>query len=307
MKNNGKLEEPLVLDMPFDEALERFARVNTKAKPEPAPLGAAPFVKWVGGKRSIIADLVARVPETFKRYYEPFVGGGALFFELAGQGRIASARLSDKNFELVITYNAVKSDPERLLVLLEEHERKHGPNYYLRIRAQHSLQDPLAIAARFIYLNKTCYNGLYRVNRRGEFNVPMGRYANPGIVAADNIMACSRALRVAEIEYRDFDTIAPGRGDFAYFDPPYHPLDSTSFTNYTKLDFGQQDQIRLRDFALALHGQGVKVMLSNSDTAFIRDLYSKQVFKLAAVHAPRMVNCKAESRGAVSELLITNY
>ncbi len=266
---------------------------------------ATPFVKWVGGKRSIIGDLVARLPQNFNGYWEPFAGGSALFFENAD--RLTAAHLSDNNFDLVITYNVIKRDPEPLIRRLEEHAAKHSSDYYYKVRAQHELQGPVEIAARLIYLNRTCYNGLYRVNKRGEFNVPVGSYKNPNVVAEDNLRACNKALAGAIIECRDFDTTTPQAGDFGYFDPPYHPTINSSFTNYTKLDFTEQDQVRLRDFAVKLGKEGVHVMLSNSDTPFIRDLYKDKAFTIGTVQAPRMINCKPNKRGTVSEVLITNY
>ena len=291
--------------MPFSEALQRFARVNPKAvEEEPKELGkATPFIKWAGGKRGIIDELVRRLPSTFNGYWEPFVGGGALFFEL--HERLTSAILSDSNLALAITYSAVKRAPEALIARLEEHSKKSSEAYYYKVRAQQALEDPIDIAGRFIYLNKTCYNGLYRVNKAGEFNVPWGRYANPDIVSEDNIMACSKALAKARVEYREFDTIQPVAGDFVYCDPPYHL--ATSTTKYTKVDFSEKDQERLRDFALQLHKRGVLVMLSNSDTPLIRGLYAGATWHIAEVQAPRMINCKPEGRGNVGELLITNY
>lgn len=300
-------EEPLSLQMPFDEALERFIRINPRSSEETPPETgkASPFVKWAGGKRSIITELVKRLPESFNGYWEPFVGGGALFFEI--DTRLTTAFLSDSNWELIITFNAIKKDPESLITKLEEHARKHNEKYYYRIRNQQALQDPIDVAARFLYLNKTCYNGLYRVNKKGEFNVPIGSNANPGIVQRDNIMLCSVALQKAQIEYREFDMINPKDGDFVYFDPPYHPTGSGSFTKYTKQDFSEKDQARLRDFAVKLNKQGIKVMVSNSDTPFIRDLYSGSIWHIVVVQAPRMVNCKPDGRGVVNELIITNY
>lgn len=303
------------LNISFEEVLERFANFNTKDLSElrleiedadETPIGkASPFVKWVGGKRSIIDELITRLPAKFNHYFEPFVGGGALFFALSG--RLAEAFLSDTNFDLVVTYNAIRKDPELLLTHLAKHARKHSKEYFYKVRAQHKLQDPLEIAARFIYLNKTCFNGLYRVNKSGEFNVPIGRYTNPGIVQAANIMACNRVLQKAKIEYHEFDSIAPSKGDFVYFDPPYHPTNETSFTSYTKLDFSEKDQMRLRDFALKIHQKGVFVMLSNSDVPYIRSLYASSPFKIASVQAPRNVNCKSGKRGNVGEVVITNY
>ena len=301
--------QPLTVDMPFEQASARFPKVSPAApSPSESPLdkGPAPFVKWAGGKRTLLTELIARLPADFGRYFEPFVGGGALFFAI--KDRTTNALLSDSNLELVITYNVVKKDPDRLIAMLEEHTRRHSKDHYYRIRAQQSPQDPIKIAARFIYLNKTCYNGLYRVNKKGNFNVPMGRYAVPSIYDRDNIMACYKALRVAQIEYRDFETIDPENGDFVYCDPPYHPIGETaSFTKYTEADFSEKDQTRLRDFALRLHSQGICVMVSNSDTPLVRQLYDHPVFKVATVQAPRFVNCKPTKRGPIDELVITTY
>lgn len=300
-------EEPLTLQIPFNEALERFIRINPRAPEQFTPEAgkASPFVKWAGGKRNIISELVNRLPPSFATYWEPFAGGGALFFEI--HDRLTSAIISDSNLELVITYNAIKHDPESLIAKLEEHARKHNSKYYYRIRNKQSLQDPIDVAARFLYLNKTCYNGLYRVNKKGEFNVPVGSYVNPEIVQRDNIRLCSVALQKAQIEYREFDAIKPAASDFVYFDPPYHPAGPGAFTKYTKLDFSEKDQARLRDFSLQLHKQSVRIMVSNSDTPFIRDLYSAAMWNIVVVQAPRMVNCKPDGRGAVNELIITNY
>lgn len=312
-------EEPLTLNMDFSEALERLVRVNPRETPQPSPESlpkqeappgtvAAPFVKWVGGKRSIVQELVKRLPKPFNSYWEPFIGGGALFFEV--QPRLTNgAHLSDSNLDLVLTYQAVKRDPEKLIALLQDHAKLHGETYYYKVREQFHLQDPIQIAARFIYLNKTCFNGLYRVNKKGEFNVPIGSYVNPAIVDADNIRACHKALQGATIEYKDYLTIEPKAGDFVYCDPPYHPVGVTAnFTSYTKLDFGEREQAQLRDFALRLGKQGVKVMVSNSDTPLIRDLYrTGKGFRLRQVQAPRMVNCKGDGRGDVNELIITTY
>jgi len=266
---------------------------------------ASPFVKWAGGKRSIINELVSHLPHTFGNYYEPFMGGAALFFEI--QSRINRAYLSDINMDLVIAFKAVQKVPEVLIAKLEEHAHKDSEDYYYKIRAQYELQDPIDIAARFIYLNKTCFNGLYRVNKKGEFNVPRGSSTNPNIIQRDNILAGNQVLKKANIEYHEFDEIKPIADDFVYFDPPYHPAESTSFTKYTKLDFSEKDQQRLRDFAVQLNRIGVKLMLSNSDTPFIRSLYNTNIWHIDTVQAPRMVNCKADGRGAVNELLITNY
>lgn len=275
------------------------------AEPTYTCVKAAPFVKWVGGKRSLIKDLMARFPQRFGTYWEPFAGGGALFFGI--HERINGAVLSDFNLDLVITYNVIKMEHEALIDKLETHAEFHGKEYYYSVRHQHDLQDSIDVAARFIYLNKTCYNGLYRVNKKGEFNVPIGSYDNPEIVNRANIKACHRALQRAVIQFQEFEAIEPLPGDLVYCDPPYHPVSSTSFTKYTKYDFGEEAQIRLRDFLLGLHNNGVNVILSNSDTPLIRDLYEPTVWNSDVVKAPRNVNSKASGRGRVDELIIRNY
>lgn len=249
--------------------------------------------------------LLSRLPRGFNSYYEPFVGGGALFFALNGKAR--QATIVDTNKELVVTYEVVRDNPDELVNALEEHNQNHCEEYYYEVRSQHKLRSHIKIAARLIYLNKTCFNGLYRVNRKGEFNVPMGRYVNPAIVNEATIRACHHALQETNIVLGDFADISPAAGDFVYFDPPYHPLDSASFTSYTENDFGSNDQIRLRDFAVSLSMLGVSIMLSNSDTEFIRELYNGHPFHIETVMAPRVVNSKGSARGEVKEVLITNY
>ena len=274
---------------------------------------AKPFVKWVGGKRSLLPELLARIPAEFNNYYEPFVGGGALFFALKNEERInlgggggGQAFLSDINFDLINTYQVIQRDPEPLIAKLRIHAENHSKEYYYDLRSQHDLDDRIEIAARFIYLNKTCYNGLWRVNSKGEFNVPMGRYENPAICQEAALHSVHTALKGVDIRLRDFRKVDASDGDFVYFDPPYRPLDSTSFTRYAKDDFGENEQVALRDLCLALHGKGALFMLSNSDTSSA--LYDDQtVFNIDVVNAPRFVNSKSSARGNVRELLITNF
>ncbi len=267
---------------------------------------AMPFVKWAGGKRALAKELASLMPNAFETYWEPFVGGGALFFEVSG--RITQAFLSDTNTELITCYSAVKRNPEPLIAALKSHAARHSKTYYYAVRSRHTLEDSTEIAARLIYLNRTCFNGLYRVNKKGKFNVPMGSYANPKIVNETNLRACSVALQSAAVESLDFKDIEPADGDFVYCDPPYAPLSATaSFTSYTKDNFGRHDQINLRDIALKWHREGVKVMISNSDTDLIRNLYGSSPFTIQVVQAPRMVNSKADKRGPVNELVITTY
>ena len=274
------------------------------ADPLPQRQGTAvPFVKWVGGKRNLLGELRRYLPNKFNNYYEPFVGGGALFFSLSSS--LERAFLSDTNIDLLITYKVIQSQISDLLERLEYHAARHCKEYYYSVRNVHDLVDPVDVAARLIYLNKTCFNGLYRVNGRDEFNVPMGSYKNPAILNVENLTACSRALVGAEIVFGEFDKITPTKGDFVYFDPPYHPTTETSFTKYAKDDFSEKDQVRLCEFYKTLSKKGIYLMLSNSDTDFIRGLYSK--YTVYTVEAPRFVNCKADKRGSVTEVLITNY
>ena len=268
---------------------------------------ARPFLKWVGGKRSLLPKLKSYMPDSFRNYYEPFVGGGALFFELSAIGVLSGRHvfLSDMNFDLINTYQVIQRDVEQLIRLLQKHARNHSTDYYYDIRAQHDLDECIPIAARMIYLNKTCFNGLWRVNRQGEFNVPIGAYKNPGICQQENLRACHEALANVDVRKGDFRNIKPGRDDFVYFDPPYHPVGQTSFTSYYKNEFDRKDQIALRDFCLELDKRGAKVMVSNSDSEFIHDIYSG--FKIQTVKAPRMVNRRGDRRGVVNEVLITTY
>lgn len=282
---------------------------------ESTPSLAHPFVKWVGGKRGILSALLDHLPvfaaghPGIDRYYEPFTGGGALFFALRQRYPWVQVCLSDVNADLITTYRVVQSDPEALIAALSVHAQNHCESYYYTIRQQHALTDPIAQAARLLYLNRTCYNGLYRVNRRGEFNVPMGRYKNPNIIQAENIRACHHVLQGVTIEHHPFANVNPPDGDrcFLYFDPPYHPSDDGSFTSYSKFGFTAEDQARLRDFALNLHDRGHAVMLSNSNADLIRELYAQPPFRIFEINAPRLVNCKSSQRQAVGEVLITTY
>jgi DNA adenine methylase len=271
-----------------------------------AEVVAQPFVKWVGGKRSLLSSIKPLLPARFKNYYEGFVGGGALFFAVGTQAR--HCYLSDNNLDLIITYQVIKADPARLIDRLKLYAASHSKDEFYRVRAAECI-GPVEVAARFIYLNRTCFNGLYRVNKSGTFNVPLGDYKNPNIVQEENILACHKLLQNTTITYHEYDRIdpMPRAGDFVYLDPPYHPTTDDSFTAYTKENFTEQDQSNLRDFALKLHKAGAYVMLSNSKTKFIADLYSDKAFRLHTVQAPRMVNCKPNQRGVVDEFIITNY
>lgn len=263
---------------------------------------ARPFVKWAGGKRSLIPEIAQLLPDTINLYWEPFVGGGAVFFAL--DSRIKIARLSDINAELALAYHVVKQHPEGLIARLAAHADRHAEkDYYYEVRKMTDSKDSVEVAARFIYLNKTGYNGLYRVNKKGEFNVPKGRYTNPTICDADAIRNASAVLQKATVKFQDFERVEPGAGDFVYCDPPY----DGAFAEYAAGRFDDDDQRRLRDAALKWHRIGATVMVSNADTPLIRNLYSAAPFVLHEVSAPRQINCKGDERGAASELLITTY
>lgn len=269
---------------------------------------AAPFVKWAGGKRNLIAEIAKHFPASVDKYWEPFVGGGAVFFAFAT--RIKSAVLSDTNEELVCTYEVVKGSVNKLIAALRRHERLHrqragkkyadGRTYYQRVREANPT-DPVEIAARFIYLNKTCYNGLYRVNRKGRFNVPEGDYRQPDICNEARLRKCSAALSRAEIRLGDFEQVMkPTAGDFIYCDPPYDGC----FNGYQAARFPAAEQERLQDAAKKWGQEGARVLLSNADTKGMRNLYTG--WNVRAAHAPRSINCKSGGRGAAAELIITN-
>lgn len=272
-----------------------------------------PFVKWVGGKRQLLKqfrELGLYPPEGFdpiyNTYFEPFVGGGAVFFDLLPE----KAELSDWNKELVITYNVIKNNVEELIESLKKH--KYGKEYYLEIRAKkiEELSD-LNIASRFIYLNRTGFNGMYRVNKQGGFNVPFGKYNNPLICDEVNLRRVSQALQGVSIKHQDYKAVLKKakKGDFIYLDPPYFPVSKTaSFTSYTADAFLEKEQIELRDTFIELHNRGCFVMLSNSDTPFINEIYSNiKGVKNNKIFAGRSINAKASGRGKITEVLITNY
>jgi DNA adenine methylase len=285
--------------------------MNVSIQPETAvpALAARPFLKWAGGKTGLLPEILPRLPAKIKTYYEPFVGGGAVFFALAAEKRFERAVLSDSNVELISAYIALAEDREGVIHLLDQHAKKHSEDYYYKIRALDPQRlDLYERGARAIYLNKTCFNGLYRVNRKGGFNVPFGRYENPPICDAENIRRVSAVLRRKGVRlWRiDFEDVVRGArpGDAVYFDPPYVPASTTAnFTAYSAGGFAASDQERLRDVARVLVARGVCVLLSNSDTPFVRKLY--QEFRIDEVRARRAINSKGDKRGKVGELLIT--
>lgn len=266
-----------------------------------------PIVKWVGGKRQLMFELIKNVPQNFKRYYEPFIGGGALFFELQPQ----NAYISDMNEELINLYSVVRDNVYELIHDLYKHEI--SKEYFLEIRnldrtEKYKNLSNVERASRFIYLNRTCFNGMYRVNSKGEFNVPFGNYKNPRIVDESNLLNCSELLKKTEIKCADFSEILNfvQKGDFIYFDPPYVPLSETSsFTSYTKDGFDIDMQFKLREVCDELNSMGVKFMLSNSDTKLVNELYAN--YEIKKVFASRQINANADGRGKITEVLVKNY
>ena len=286
--------------------LEDAARIISE-KPKP-------FVKWVGGKRQLLKQFREAglyPPEGFNpstnTYFEPFVGGGAVFFDLQPE----KAELSDLNSELVTAYNIIKNDVYGLIKSLKKHRYKK--EYYLKVRARNPKElSDVEVASRFIYLNRTGFNGMYRVNNQGGFNVPFGKYTNPMICDEKNLYKVSKALQKVSIKNQDYKNVLKKAksGDFVYFDPPYYPVSRTaSFTSYTANSFLEKEQIELRDAFVELHKRGCYVMLSNSNTPFINELYSgldKKV-KVHKVSANRMINSDASKRGQIKEVLVINY
>lgn len=268
---------------------------------------ASPIIKWVGGKTRFLPELVKRMPRSYNRYFEPFAGGAALFFHLEPQ---CPAFLSDVNADLIAMYRAVRDEPEAVIQLLQVHARLHDDHHYRSVRGLLNavkIEDssPTTRAAMFIYLNKTCFNGLWRVNKLGEFNVPMGDNKNPKICDAAAIRAASKALSRTMLAATDwFAAVRDVPGDFVYFDPPYHPVTETSnFTAYDASGFGQAEQRRLARVAQALVSNGVQVMLSNSDTPLVRELYSWA--RICTVQRSGSINSDPNKRGKVNEVIIT--
>lgn len=275
-----------------------------------------PFVKWAGGKNQIISELDSLIPSEFDRYFEPFLGGGAMFFHLASKNTQFTSHLSDINEDLINAFKVVKDDVEVLIRLLMQHEKEYNNSrheYYYRLRAKIKPLTDVERAARFITLNKTCYNGLYRVNSKGIFNVPMGRYKNPVICDSENLRKVSIALRdsnakIEAIDYEDILRDRPREGDFIYLDPPYDPLSDTAyFTHYTHRGFTVQDQKKLAEIFVILNERKCKVLLSNSSTLLVKKLYKHIAKHIKELRVLRSINSKASKRKGHKELLICNY
>lgn len=266
-----------------------------------------PIVKWVGGKRQLMFELLKNMPKNYNRYFEPFIGGGALFFELQPY----NAYISDMNEELINLYQVVRDNVDELIADLQKHDI--SKDYFMEIRNidrtdEYKNWSYVKKASRFIYLNRTCFNGMYRVNSKGEFNVPFGHYKNPRILDENNLINCSNLLQKTEIKHADFSKILKKvkKGDFVYFDPPYVPLSETSsFTSYTKDGFDMDMQLSLRDVCDELNYMGVKFLLSNSDTKLVNELYEN--YNIKKVFASRQINANADGRGKITEVLVRNY
>lgn len=277
---------------------------------------AEPFLKWAGGKRVLLPELLKVIPDKIDTYFEPMVGGGALFFELAHQKRFQHAKLSDLNEDLILAYRAVRDELPAVIEVLQAIADKHfvalkkrgtAEKVFYKVRGTDPESLPRhAAAARTIYLNHTCFNGLYRVNRKGRFNAPYGHYKKPNICNVPRLTAVSRALQGVRFTIQDFEaaTDEARPGDLVYFDPPYWPVRPESFTGYTSNGFDSADQARLAYVADKLHRQGIRVIVSNSDVLPVRDLYKKM--KIIEVSAPRRINSDGKGRKNVSELIITN-
>lgn len=270
-----------------------------------------PFLKWAGGKRQLIPTIRTFIPQKYRVYFEPFVGAGAVLFEL----QPSTAVINDANPELVNCYRVIKAHPDQLI----EHARSHPINkrYFYKLRsldrdADFQTLSPIERASRVIFLNKTCYNGLFRVNSKGHFNVPFGRYSEPKILDPVAIRAVSNYLRDAKVKILNVDfaksLALASINDFVYLDPPYDPVsDTSSFTGYNLHSFGRDEQRRLKAVCDDLHRRGCKLLLSNSATNFIRKLYSdKSRYTIVDVHANRNINSVGTARGKISELLIFN-
>ncbi|NLN64406.1 MAG: DNA adenine methylase [Clostridiaceae bacterium] len=271
---------------------------------------AAPVVKWAGGKRQILDEIIKHVPDDFTAYYEPFVGGGAVWFRLCPQ----KAAVNDVNAELVNIYRVIRDHVDQLVSDLKKHE--NNKEYFYKIRQidrdskAYSKLTPVEKASRTIYLNKTCYNGLFRVNQAGEFNTPFGNYKNPNIVNEPVLRAVSEYLNNADIEFTcvDFELALKNikKGSFAYLDPPYDPVSITAnFTGYDKGGFGKSEQIRLKSVCDQLNEKGIRFLLSNSATPFILELYKDYIIEI--VQAKRIINSNSKKRGEIDEVLIKNY
>ncbi len=272
-----------------------------------------PFVKWAGGKRQLIPILNQNLPESFGTYYEPFLGGGALLFHILTDKNGQKCSISDLNSDLVLAYTTIRDRIDALIISLKNHEKNYQKNselYYYSIR-ENNPRSEIEKTSRLIFLNRTCFNGLYRVNSKGKFNVPLGKYSNPNIVNEENIRAVSHILQSSRISIkcRDFEAVLRDakKGDLVYFDPPYQPVSATAnFTSYTTKNFTYDDLTRLAELCLKLDSRGCKVLLSNSDSKEVTDIFANP-WKITRIEANRSINSNSKKRTGHFELLIKNY
>lgn len=273
-----------------------------------------PFVKWAGGKRQLIPILNENLPETFGTYFEPFLGGGALLFHILTERTKPKCVISDLNSELVLSYVTIRDRVDALIASLKNHEKSYQRNsksYYYSVRGSRPRSD-IEKTSRLIFLNRTCFNGLYRVNSKGHFNVPQGRYTNPNIVNEDNLRSVSSILRSSKtsVKCRDFAAVLRDskKGDLVYFDPPYQPIsDTANFTSYTNKDFSYEDLCRLAELCMKLDSKGCKVLLSNSHSDKVADMFSAKPWRISKIQANRAINSNGKKRTGHFELLIKNY
>ncbi len=273
-----------------------------------------PFVKWAGGKRQLIPILSENLPQTMGTYFEPFLGGGALLFHILSERDGQICRISDLNSDLVLTYITIRDKPDELIYSLKNHAKRYqkdSKSYYYSIRESNP-RSAVEKTSRLLFLNRTCFNGLYRVNSKGKFNVPLGRYTNPNIVNEENIRSVSQVLqsRKVSIKCLDFETVLDDakKDDLVYFDPPYQPVSSTAnFTSYTHKSFTYDDLKRLAKLCLKLDSKGCKVMLSNSNSQDVVEMFSEKQWRLKKIKANRSINSNSKKRTGHFELLIKNY
>ena len=273
-----------------------------------------PFVKWAGGKRQLLPIIEQNLPEKFDTYFEPFLGGGALLFHLLSTKENVTYSVSDLNSDLVLAYTTIRDRIDNLIQSLKNHEKNYHKNskeYYYNIRDS-TPRSEIEKTSRLLFLNRTCFNGLYRVNSSGKFNVPLGRYTNPNIVNEENLRSVSSILQSnkVSIKCRDFESVLNDakKGDLVYFDPPYQPVsDTANFTSYTNRDFTFDDLSRLSELCHKLDEKGCKVLLSNSDSKVVSKMFSQKTWKISKINANRSINSNSKKRTGHFELLIKNY
>jgi len=268
------------------------------------------FLKWPGGKRRLIEQMESKFPEQINHYYEPFMGAASVFFYVKQKYNPKKCTISDLNEDLVNTFIFVRDNPKEIIKHLKKLKKEYSKENYYKIREKFNAKKIKGIkrAAAFIYLNKTCYNGMYRVNSKGEFNVPMGKYTNPEIFNEETILLASNLLRDVEIIYQDYKKILPSlkKNDFVYLDPCYDPLKKTSFVAYTPGRFKIEDRYDLFNFMIEARKKGANLMLSNNNLELVKEMYLDQKFNVNVIYASRSVNSDASQRGKIPELLITN-